>query len=108
MNLVAGDVGRVLQFTLTDSFGNAYNLSGTTPLLFWRTSNGVSTKKSLTIVDALNGIASYTTQSDDLVEGELVLEVELDNYGTFGTILTTDVPIVLIVRPRVYGSNRPS
>ena len=108
MELVAGDVGRVIQLTLTDNLGNIYNLNGVTVYLFLRTSNGTSFKKTMTIVDAANGVASYTTGSGDLVEGELMLEVELDNYGTPGTVLTQDDPLVLIVRKRVYGSDRPS
>lgn len=87
--LFVGDTGRVLQVTLQDD-GTAIDITGATVQLLYRIDGGGSiTTKTMTITNAISGIAEYTFLAPDLTEeGVFQYQVRLTDSG--GAISTFD------------------
>lgn len=68
LELIKGDYGYNIVFTLTDSSGTAVSLAGTPTIKFKMSARGASTLKidgTCTISDAAGGICYYTLVAED-------------------------------------------
>src|SRR5512145_3222151 len=98
-SFVAGDTNSVLTVTCKRAdTGAPINLAGATVALKWRIDGGTLVSKSMTIVDAANGIVSYTFAAGELLEGLMRAEVEVT---VTGKVTTSVEPFVFTVRAKV-------
>lgn len=80
-SFVAGDTGSVLRVTCKDNAtGAAINLTGATVELRWN-AGGITTTRTMTVIDATNGVAEYQFTATDLVPGEMAFEVKITDSG---------------------------
>lgn len=82
MSFVAGDTGSKLKVTCQDDdSGNAINLTGSTVKLKWDDADGALQTKTMTITDAVNGIAEYQFLASELFSRQMKFEVEITDSG---------------------------
>ena len=79
--LVKNDTGRKVEFTLLDN-GTAVDLTGATVKLHYRISGGTVKTATMTVTDAVNGVAEYQFGTGDLdAAGGFDYEVEVTDAG---------------------------
>lgn len=101
MNVVQGDSGYPLQFTLQSSDGTPIDLTAPTVTIKGQIFGGDSLKfsGSLTATDAANGVCEYIVQPTDFdAEGRYHIEITI-TY-TSGEILSF-VNIVVVAAPKL-------
>ena len=102
INIVASDYGYNLNFTLQDSQGNLFSLTGSSSLLFrvQRYGNAHLKFASPMVVDSLAaGTCHYTVNQGDFdLAGQYVAEIQV-NFSTSESITFSN--ITLIASPRV-------
>lgn len=97
-DFIVGDTGSVLKLKFVDSETNAaINLTGATVNLKW-IDNTVTITKTMTITDALNGLATYQFGSTDLLSPTQVIEASITDAG--GKLTTGNASITLTNRVR--------
>lgn len=85
INLVQGEYGSTLTFTLTDSSGSALNLSGSSITLNVQSQDAgvLAFSHSMTITDAVNGKCAYLILSGDFtLSGYFYAEISVSYSGT--------------------------
>ena len=96
-DFVAGDTGSVYRPTCKNSDGTIIDLTGMTVTLSWIDSGGSKVARQMTIVDAVNGVAEYKFQADELYAPSMQFEVMItDSQGEF--VRNVD-PLTEIVAP---------
>jgi len=94
--LVTGDTGSSVQFTCVDNdTGLPIGLVGATVRLRWKDGATVVTK-TMTIIDAANGIVKYTFLAGEIVEPSMKFEVEITDGG--GLVISSLTLVELKVR----------
>lgn len=87
-DFVAGDTGSELQVTCKDNdTGLAIDLSGATVELLWDDSAGTLVTRTMTAVDAPNGIMKYKFVASELFDPHMHFRVRITDAG--GSILTS-------------------
>ncbi len=78
MSFVSGDTGSKLEVTCKDDdTGVVIDLTGSTVKLKWDDAAGVLQTKTMTITDAVNGIAEYQFLASELFPRQMKFEVEI-------------------------------
>ncbi len=86
MSFVSGDTGSKLEVTCKDNdTGLVINLTGSTVKLKWRDAADALQTKTMTITDAVNGIAEYQFLAAELIAPQMKFEVEITD--TAGNVL---------------------
>jgi len=102
MDLIQGDYGFDLNFTITDSNSSALDLTNSS-IKFKMAKVGASTSTvdgTCTIDDASSGTCHYTVQSGDLSEtGSYKWEVEVTYTGKIVTAKQAEGIIILAEKP---------
>lgn len=82
MSFVSGDTGSKLEVTCKDDdTGVVINLTGATVRLKWLDAAEALQTKTMTITDAVNGVADYQFLADDLFGLQMKFEVEITDSG---------------------------
>ena len=82
MSFVSGDTGSKLEVTCKDDdTGVVINLTGATVKLKWRDAAEVLQTKTMTIIDAVNGVVDYQFLADELIAPQMKFEVEITDSG---------------------------
>ncbi len=82
MSFVSGDTGSKLEVTCKDDdTGVVIDLTGSTVKLKWLDAADALQTKTMTITDAVNGIAEYQFLAADLTGTQLKFEVEITDSG---------------------------
>lgn len=101
INVIAEDFGYLLSFSLQDSMGNIFNLTGATGLIFKAQITGVSGVKISSAMSVLNptaGTCSYTVGANDFTqEGTYDAQVVV----TFGSQVVTFSGITVNCAPKI-------
>jgi hypothetical protein len=99
--VVQGDWGYTLSFTLQDSLGNVFNLTGVTSLVFRTQRAGINTLNSsgsMSVISATAGTCSYTVQQDDfLYQGQYSAQIQ----ANFSTGTTTFSSLTIDSLPKI-------
>lgn len=99
-SLVTGDTGSILRATCKDgSTGAAINLSGASVIARWIDNAGATISRSMTVTDAINGIAQYQFAAGEIVAPQMRIEIEVTDAS--GKITTSTDEIVLSVRAQI-------
>ena len=99
-DMVAGDTGTVLRVNCErKSDGTPINLNGASVDLHWLDANGVLATRSMSIIDAPNGVVAYQFQADELYPHLMSFEVEITD--AVGAVLKNVELIKQIVREAV-------
>lgn len=94
---VAGDTGSKLQVTcLNNDTELAYDLTGTTVTLQWLSSVGVLQTRTMTIDNAVGGVASYVFAANELYSPSMRFEVKLTDL--VGSVIRSLQTIDVVVR----------
>lgn len=105
IKVIQGDKFYELNFTLQDSSGTAFDLTGRTLLLKVQKEHEPSLKfsGSMAIVTAAAGTCKYVVQENDFAEaGRYLAEIEVTNAGSGEVVTFTD--IVMTVVPQLPQS----
>ena len=83
MSFVSGDTGSKLEVTCKDDdTGVVIVLTGSTVKLKWLNAADVLQTKTMTITDAVNGVADYQFLANELIAKQMKFEVEItDSSG---------------------------
>lgn len=97
-DLVAGDTGSKLRVTCIDAATKAkLDLTGKTVKLIWaRPSNGGAVVKTMSVVDAPNGVAEYQFAANEIEAPQMVFDVKV--YNADATVLSSLNTLVEQVR----------
>ena len=75
---VSGDTGSKLQVTCkNDADNTVIDLTGSTVKLKWKNSVGTLVTKTITITNAVGGIAEYQFGTSELYAGTMYFEIEI-------------------------------
>ncbi len=78
MSFVSGDTGSKLEVTCKDDdTGVVIDLTGSTVKLKWLDAADALQTKTMTITDAVNGVADYQFLANELIETQMKFEVEI-------------------------------
>lgn len=83
VDFVTGDTGSKLSIVCVDVQGNVISLVNSTVLLRWKNAIHAVVAESMTVVDAVNGIAEYQFGATDLFSPAMFFEVEITDQNTF-------------------------
>lgn len=89
--LVANDTASKLKVTCVDQDSVVINLTGATVELLWRSNAGVLVTRSMTVVDALNGIAEYQFADGELFAPQMAFRVKITDVSS--KVLRNPCPI---------------
>jgi len=82
MSFVSGDTGSVLEVTCKDDdAGTVIDLTGATVELQWDDAAGALQSKTMTVTDAVNGVAEYQFLADELIATQMKFEVKITDSG---------------------------
>ena len=89
VDMMAGDTGTTLTITIYENGTTTpYNLTGCTVSLQWLNQQNVLVSQNMTIVNAVQGICSYTFATTDTFPGTMTFQAVVTNTTT-GQYLTT-------------------
>lgn len=82
MSFVSGDTGSELEVTCKDDdTGLVIPLTGSTVRLEWLDAAAALQTKTMTIVDAVNGIVKYRFLANELIAPQMKFQVEITDSG---------------------------
>jgi len=97
---VSGDTGSKLQVTCKNDADNSIiNLTGATVKLKWKDSAGLLISKTMTITNAVGGIAEYQFGTSELYAGAMSFEIEITD--TSSKIITSLSLVDTTIRNRL-------
>lgn len=85
-DLTEGDVGTIIDMTCRDTEGLVIDISTATLIRYrWKQEGKALAFKVASVQDGPNGVARYTTQAGDILQGDLKVQVELTVSGNTWT-----------------------
>ena len=82
MSFVSGDTGSELEVTCKDDdTGLVIDVTGSTVKLKWIDKAAALISKTMTIVDAVNGVVKYRFLANELIAPQMKFEVEITDSG---------------------------
>ncbi len=77
-SFVEADTASILRITCKNKgTGGAIDIDGSVVKLLWKTRKGAAVEKTMTLIDAANGIAEYQFSTDELESPAMKFEVEI-------------------------------
>lgn len=85
-DLTEGDIGTTIDLTCLDQDAVAINIATASPIRYrWKQQGKSQVFKSASVQDGPNGVARYTTLSEDVLKGDLQIQVEITIAGSTWT-----------------------
>lgn len=99
-DFVSGDTGSKIQVTCKDNdLGTAINLTGATVTISWENASGTVVTKTMTITNAVSGIAEYQFLAGELLSGKMKFEIVITD--AIGKIISNLSLIEVSVREQM-------